>query len=88
MQLQYDTDSLFIAGQWVAWNQLHAEHVFFRSNPSSHFFYLITGVHAVHLFLGIFALIGWLIPALALLAFSTAAARCSESWVGTVRGAS
>jgi len=49
--------TLFLAGQWVAWDQLAAQHVFFRSNPSSHFFYLITITHAVHLFLGIVGLI-------------------------------
>jgi cytochrome c oxidase subunit III len=49
--------SLFIAGQWVAWNQLAAQHVYFRSNPSSHFFYLITVTHALHLFLGIAGLV-------------------------------
>jgi cytochrome c oxidase subunit 3 len=48
---------LFLIGQWIAWTQLAVQHVFFRSNPSSHFFYLITGVHGVHLILGIFALI-------------------------------
>ena len=48
---------VFLAGQWLAWKQLALQHVFFRSNPSSHFFFLITGVHAVHLFLGIAALI-------------------------------
>ena len=47
---------LFLAGQWMAWKQLAVEHVFFGSNPSSHFFYLITYTHAVHLFLGIAAL--------------------------------
>ena len=57
---------LFLAGQWIAWSQLAAQHVFFRSNPSSHFFYLITITHAVHLFLGIVALI----VALAALQFS------------------
>jgi cytochrome c oxidase subunit III len=49
---------LFLAGQWVAWKQLVAEGVFFASNPSSHFFYLITGTHAAHLILGILALAG------------------------------
>ena len=44
---------MFLAGQWVAWQQLAAKHVFFASNPSSHFFYLITVTHAVHLFLGL-----------------------------------
>jgi cytochrome c oxidase subunit 3 len=57
---------VFLAGQWVAWDQLAAQHVFFRSNPSSHFFYLVTITHTVHLFLGILALI----VALAVLQFS------------------
>jgi cytochrome c oxidase subunit III len=49
--------ALFLAGQFVAWNQLAAQRVYFRSNPSSHFFYLITVTHAIHLFLGIAAII-------------------------------
>ena len=49
--------ALFLAGQWMAWDQLAAQHVFFASNPSSHFFYLITVTHAVHLLLGIAGLI-------------------------------
>jgi cytochrome c oxidase subunit 3 len=57
---------LFLTGQWVAWSQLAAEHVFFRSNPSSHFFYLITVTHAIHLVLGVAALV----TALAALQFS------------------
>jgi cytochrome c oxidase subunit 3 len=48
---------LFLAGQWMAWRQLAVQHVFFRTNQSSHFFYLITGTHALHLFLGITALV-------------------------------
>lgn len=48
--------AVFLAGQWIAWKQLVAEGVFFASNPSSHFFYLITGTHAAHLVLGILAL--------------------------------
>jgi cytochrome c oxidase subunit 3 len=51
---------LFLAGQWIGWSQLAAQHVFFRSNPSSHFFFLITYTHAIHLFLGIAALAGTL----------------------------
>ena len=47
---------LFLAGQWTAWRQLALQHVFFSSNPSSPFFFLITYTHAVHLFLGIAAL--------------------------------
>ena len=49
--------TLFLAGQWIAWSQLAAQHVFFHSNGSSHFFYLITVTHAIHLVLGISALV-------------------------------
>ena len=51
---------LFLAGQWIGWRQLAVQQVFSRTSQysqSSHFFYLITGVHAAHLFLGIAALI-------------------------------
>lgn len=44
---------LFLAGQIVAWQQLYAEGVYFGANPSSHFFYLITGTHAMHLAFGV-----------------------------------
>jgi cytochrome c oxidase subunit 3 len=47
----------FLAGQWTAWHQLAAQHVFMHSNPSSHYFYLITATHAAHLLLGIVALL-------------------------------
>jgi cytochrome c oxidase subunit 3 len=53
--------SMFLTGQWMAWRQLAAQGVFFSSSMSSHFFYLITVTHAVHLFLGIGALIGALL---------------------------
>ena len=52
---------LFLMGQWIAWEQLARQHVFFQSNPSSHFFFLITGVHGIHLVLGVAALAGALI---------------------------
>ncbi len=44
---------VFLAGQALAWKQLALQHVFFKSNPSSHFFFLITYTHAIHLFLGL-----------------------------------
>jgi cytochrome c oxidase subunit 3 len=47
---------LFLAGQWIAWKQLVDQGVFFASNPSSHFFYLITGTHGLHLLVGVLAL--------------------------------
>jgi len=47
----------FLAGQWIAWRQLAQQGFLFTSNPNSYFFYLVTGTHAVHLFLGIGALV-------------------------------
>jgi len=47
----------FLAGQWMAWRQLAAQHVYISSNPSSKFFYIITWAHASHLALGVLALI-------------------------------
>ena len=52
----------FLAGQWIAWVQLVDEGFRFMSaDPSSHFFYLITGIHGLHLVFGIFALIAALV---------------------------
>jgi len=49
---------LFLAGQIVAWRQLTAQGFAFDkwATPASYFFYLITGLHAAHLALGVFAL--------------------------------
>src|SRR5262245_32279578 len=40
---------LFVAGQVVGWQQLATRGLFLSSNPHSSFFYVLTGVHAVHL---------------------------------------
>jgi cytochrome c oxidase subunit 3 len=48
---------LFLAGQWIAWEQLVQQGFSYNSpDPSSHFFYLITGTHGIHLLLGVMAL--------------------------------
>jgi len=58
---------MFLAGQWIAWEQLVRQGFYFTSpDPSSHFFYLITGIHGLHLLLGIFALIAALVGLFAL----------------------
>ena len=50
-----------VVGQSIAWHQLGVEHVFFHSTPSSHFFFLITYAHAIHLGLGVLALLSALV---------------------------
>jgi len=47
----------FLLGQWLAWRGLEAQGVYIASNPSSSFFYLLTGTHAVHLLGGVLALL-------------------------------
>ena len=47
----------FLAGQWMAWSQLARQGIFISSNPSSSFFYLLTGAHAAHLAGGVVALL-------------------------------
>ena len=48
---------IFLMGQILAWQELVAGGVYLNSNPSSSFFYLLTGTHAVHLLGGVMALL-------------------------------
>jgi cytochrome c oxidase subunit 3 len=54
---------MFLSGQLIAWRQLTAEGFVFDgwATPASNFFYIITGLHALHLLVGVFALVFWLI---------------------------
>jgi cytochrome c oxidase subunit 3 len=56
---------VFVAGQLIAWRQLGTERVFFNTSPSSHSFFLITGIHGLHLVLGVLALAAALIALVA-----------------------
>src|ERR1700688_5810 len=47
----------FLAGQWLAWGELHARGFFVDTNPSSSFAFLLTIAHAIHLGGGMIALI-------------------------------
>lgn len=46
----------FLLGQLFAWRQLAAQGVYVPTSPHSSFFYMLTGVHGVHLLGGILAL--------------------------------
>ena len=50
------TAFLFLAGQLVAWRQMIGAGYFLTSSPASSFFYLIVGVHGLHLLGGLAAL--------------------------------
>lgn len=48
---------LFVAGQYAAWLRLKSEGLYLATNPSSSFFYVFTGVHAVHVLGGLCGLV-------------------------------
>lgn len=48
----------FLGGQLVAWQQLSAAGYYVASNPANSFFYLVTGLHGLHIVGGLVAL-GW-----------------------------
>jgi cytochrome c oxidase subunit 3 len=47
----------FLAGQWMAWSELHNRGFYVATNPSSSFVFLLTAAHGVHLLGGIIALL-------------------------------
>jgi cytochrome c oxidase subunit 3 len=47
---------IFLLGQLVVWQQLAGAGIYLRTNPSSAFFYILTGAHGVHLLGGVAAL--------------------------------
>ena len=50
---------VFLLGQLVVWQQLAGAGIYLRTNPSSAFFYILTGAHGVHLLGGVAALAYW-----------------------------
>lgn len=46
----------FLLGQLLAWRELSATGYFLRTNPANGFFYLLTGVHGLHIVGGLAAL--------------------------------
>jgi len=47
----------FLAAQWMVWRELAASGFYVSSSPSSSFVYLLTGMHGVHLFGGVVAML-------------------------------
>ena len=44
----------FLVGQFAAWSQLQASGHYLHSNPSVAFFYMLTGLHALHILGGMY----------------------------------
>ncbi len=44
---------LFITGQLITWSNLQANGYYLASNPANSFYYLLTGLHALHLLGGL-----------------------------------
>ena len=44
---------LFVAGQYGAWRQLRSAGLYLATNPNSSFFYVLTGMHALHVLGGL-----------------------------------
>lgn len=44
----------FLVGQYIAWQQLHSSGHFITSNPADAFFFLLTGLHALHILGGMY----------------------------------
>jgi cytochrome c oxidase subunit 3 len=44
---------IFVVGQYLAWLKLRSQGLYLPTNPNSSFFYLLTGVHAVHVLGGL-----------------------------------
>ncbi len=47
----------FLIGQIVCWVQLSRQGIFLPTNPHSSFFYILTGLHGLHLLGGVMALV-------------------------------
>ncbi len=54
---------LFLLGQLLAWRTLRAQGIYLPTNPHSSFFYILTGVHGVHVVGGVIALLSGLVLA-------------------------
>lgn len=52
----FATAVFFVAGQFLAWRQLISAGYVLADNPSNSFFYMITGLHGLHIVGGLFVL--------------------------------
>jgi cytochrome c oxidase subunit 3 len=44
---------IFVVGQYFAWLKLRSQGLYLPTNPNSSFFYVLTGVHVIHVFGGL-----------------------------------
>jgi cytochrome c oxidase subunit III len=46
----------FLVMQWIGWQQLDAQGIYLKGNPSGSFYYILTGLHGFHLITGLIVL--------------------------------
>ncbi|ENN85415.1 cytochrome C oxidase subunit III [Rhizobium freirei PRF 81] len=56
LTVAFATAVLFVTGQVLAWRQLMSAGYVLADNPSNSFFYMITGLHGLHILGGLFVL--------------------------------
>ena len=56
LAVAFVTAVLFVVGQGLAWRQLASAGYVLADNPSNSFFYMITGLHGLHILGGLFVL--------------------------------
>ena len=74
----------FLVGQWLAWRELQAAGYYAAGNPANAFFYVLTGLHGLHL-LGGLVVWGWTVARMsrgrvALAAVRTSIELCTVYW--------
>jgi cytochrome c oxidase subunit III len=47
----------FVTGQYLVWVHFQSQGLYLATNPNSSFFYVLTGIHALHVLGGITALL-------------------------------
>jgi cytochrome c oxidase subunit III len=74
--------ALFLAGQLAAWQRLARLGVYLATNPHSSFFYVLSGLHALHLVVGLiwFGVVMWKVRRLAVTPGSDALALFATYW--------
>ena len=57
ISIAFGAGIVFLVMQYYGWQDLQAQGVFLKGNPSGSFFYVLTGLHGFHLITGLFVIL-------------------------------